>query len=257
MNRLYAIESRFSITGSMADHRLPLRASRIEAFALALAAALLPRLGAELPAELRALGHGAAPAGADIDAAFLAALVDDLLAARAGALIVAGPGQPPRVHALVALLNSLLGGVGRTLRYVAPPAGEETAQLASLGALARSMATGEVEALVILGGNPVYDAPADLDFAGGLARVGTSVHLSLYDNETSRRCRWHLPRAHCLECWGDALAWDGTYYSVQPLIEPLYGGKSAAELLAMLAEGRRRGKRARPAAREPGRAPGG
>jgi MoCo/4Fe-4S cofactor protein with predicted Tat translocation signal len=238
MNRLYAVESRFSITGSMADHRLPLRASRIEAFALALAAALTHRLETELPAELRALSHGiAAPMGAEFDAAFLAALVDDLLAARAGALIVAGPGQPPRVHALVALLNQLLGGVGRTLRYVAPPAGEETDQLASLGALARRMATGEVEALVILGGNPVYDAPADLDFAGGLARVGTSVHLSLYDNETSRRCRWHLPRAHWLECWGDALAWDGTYYSVQPLIEPLYGGKSPIELLDLLAEG--------------------
>jgi len=238
MNRLYAVESRFSLTGSMADHRLPLAASRIEAFALALTAGLLRRLEAELPVDLRALGHDlAGTAGAAGDPAFLAALADDLLAARAGALIVAGPGQPPRVHALAALLNTLLGGVGRTLRYVAPPASEETAQLASLSALARGMAAGEVDALVILGGNPVYDAPADLDFAAALARVDISVHLSLYDNETSRRCRWHLPRAHFLECWGDALAWDGSYFSGQPLIEPLYAGKSPGELLALLVDG--------------------
>ena len=238
MNRLYVVESRFSITGSMADHRLPLAAGRTEAFTFALAAALLHRLEAELPGELRTLGHSLVGAsGAEGDPDFLAALVDDLLAARSGALIVAGSGQSPRVHALTALLNTLLGGVGRTLRYVAPPTGEETAQLASLAALTRAMAAGEVETLIILGGNPVYDAPADLDFAAALERVATSVHLSLYDNETSQRCRWHLPRAHFLESWGDALAWDGTYYSVQPLIEPLYGGKSAGELLAMLADG--------------------
>lgn len=237
LNRLYAVESRFTVTGSMADHRLPLRPAEIEGFTFALAAALLERLGAALPAEFVGLRASLGAAHTAGDPAFLHALAEDLLAARAGALIVVGPGQPPRVHALAALLNHLLGGEGHCLRYVAPPAGEETAQLASLVALTRAMAAGEVKTLVLLGGNPVYDAPADLDFAAALARVETSVHLSLYDNETARRCRWHLPRAHFLESWGDALAWDGTYYSAQPLIEPLYGGKSASELLALLAPG--------------------
>jgi len=235
LNRLYAVESRYSLTGSLADHRLPLRPAEIEAFAFALAAVLLERLGGELPGELagwRGLPGAVHAAG---DPAFLRALGEDLLAAREGALIVVGPGQPARVHALAALLNRLLGSEGPCLRYTAPPPSEETAQLASLTALTRALAAGEVKALVILGGNPVYDAPADLDFAGALARVDASVHLSLYDNETSRRCRWHLPRAHFLEAWGDALAWDGTYYSAQPLIEPLYAGKSPGELLALLA----------------------
>jgi molybdopterin-containing oxidoreductase family iron-sulfur binding subunit len=96
------------------------------------------------------------------------------------------------------------------------------------------MAAGSVQTLLVLGGNPVYDAPADIRFAELLSRVPNAVHLSLHDDETSRACRWHLPQAHQFESWGDGRAWDGTFTLQQPLIEPLYGGRSPIEVAAGL-----------------------
>ncbi len=152
----------------------------------------------------------------------------------AGRAIVAGPRQPAAVHALVHALNAALGNVGRTVRYIASqlPAG-----LAGSGIvpLADALRVGEVAWLVVLGGNPAYTAPADLDFTRLLRGVPRSAYLGLYRDETARGCRWFLPARHYLETWGDARAWDGTASLVQPLIAPLYDGRTGYDVLAALA----------------------
>lgn len=219
MNRLYVVESTPSNTGAVADHRLPLKASQIEGFARAVAVAL----GID--------AQGGDAAGRD---AWLAALVKDLQAHRGASLAIAGDHQPPAVHALAHALNDALGNVGKTVTYTDPVESEPTNQYASLKDLAVDMAEGRVSTLVVLGGNPVYNAPADLNFADAYQKVATRIHLGQSQNETARLSHWHLPEAHALEAWGDARAFDGTVSIVQPLIEPLYGGKSSVELVAMM-----------------------
>jgi Fe-S-cluster-containing dehydrogenase component len=221
MNRLYAVESAFSTTGAVADHRLPLRSELIKPFLLALEAALQ---------------GGAAPAAAFGDAKvlkFLTVLAGDLNEARGSSVVVVGSRQPPEVHALAARINSLLGNTA-TVAYTADPDGDRPAHADDIVQLAADMQKGAVSTLFILGGNPVYDAPADLDFAAALAKVETSAHLSIYSDETSAACNWHLPRAHYLESWGDARTHDGTYTLAQPIIEPIFGGRSVIDLLKQL-----------------------
>lgn len=220
LNRLYAVESTPSVTGSVADEHLPLTTAGITALAYALAA----RLG---------VTTGQAPA-APVPARWLDALVADLQAHRGTSLIIAGDAQPPAVHALVHALNQSLGNVGRTLTYTAPVAANPQNQLQSLGDLVSGMQAGQVELLLMLGGNPAYNAPADLAFGTQLLKVPFSVHLSLYDDETSAQSTWHVPAAHFLEAWGDARASDGTASIIQPLILPLHGGRSAHEVLDVL-----------------------
>jgi len=223
MNRLWSIESTFTHTGAMADHRLALRSEFGLPFAMALDAAV--------------------GGGSTVNAKFLQetkvkkyleVLVEELTANRGKAIVIAGRRQPPEVHALVARINERIGAPGTTLEYVPDPDLDRPSHLQSITTLARDMAAGKVETLIILGGNPVYDAPADLDFAGGLAKVKTTLHLHEYVNETSEKSSWHVPRAHFLEAWGDARTWDGTITIAQPLIAPLYGGLSSAELLSMV-----------------------
>ena len=222
INRLYVVESSYSITGSMADHRVRLQSRRIGAFAAALAADL--GLGAA-PTDL--------PAGLREKAALIAA---DLRQAGSGALVLAGRRQPPAVHALALAMNQALGAVGETvnLHELRDTAASDPA---ALGELAEAMRQGSVSTLVVFGGNPVYDAPADLEFASALAQVAHSVHLSQRLDETSAVVGWHLPAAHYLESWGDTRAADGTVGVVQPLIAPLLGGRSTIEILALLARG--------------------
>ncbi|MGH8459129.1 MAG: molybdopterin oxidoreductase, partial [Nevskiales bacterium] len=129
-------------------------------------------------------------------------------------------------------MNEVLGNVGRTVIYTDPVDAKPVIQSESLRHLARDMEAGKVELLVIVGGNPAFNAPADVEFTQHLAKVGLRVHLSLYHDETSALCHWHIPEAHYLEAWSDARAYDGTVSIVQPLIAPLYGGKSAHEVLA-------------------------
>ena len=133
------------------------------------------------------------------------------------------------MHAKALALHQSVGSLGTTLHMIDEPLAGATTD--GLAALVADMNSGAVKTLLMLGGNPVYDAPADLDFAGALAKV-TSAHLSLYRDETSAAADWHLPMAHWLECWGDARSWDGTHHVAQPLIKPLHGGKSAIELCA-------------------------
>ncbi|MEL7089234.1 MAG: molybdopterin dinucleotide binding domain-containing protein, partial [Planctomycetota bacterium] len=146
-----------------------------------------------------------------------------------------GPSQPASVHALAWSINAVLGNLNKTVTLTEEPAAEEALCVDAIADLVEKMNAGEIDTLLILGGNPVFDAPADLDFAAALKNVKTTAHLALYDNETSNACDWHLPEAHYLECWGDGRAWDGTLCLQQPLIEPLFGGKSPIEVLATLA----------------------
>jgi len=217
MNRLYVVESSPSVTGSAADHRLPIRAVDAEAGARQLAAALGLDVG--IPSE------------PSLPAEWVKAVAEDLQQHRGAGLVVAGDFQPPEVHALAHAINEALGNVGQTVAYVEPVAASVD-QAQSLRELVADMEAGQVDVLVMLGGNPVYDAPADLRFAAALQKVGLRIRLGLYDDETSEVCHWHIPEAHYLESWGDLRAYDGTVTIVQPLIAPLYGGKTAHELLA-------------------------
>ncbi len=221
MNRLYVVETALTSTGAKADHRLALPARDIAGFARALAT----RLG--VPA-----GGAATPAG--IDEKWLAAAAKDLEAHRGRCLVVAGDRQPAAVHLLAHALNHRLGNVGQTVFYTDPIEARPVDQAQSLQALAEDMEQGRVEVLVILGGNPVLTAPVDYDFTERLQKVPLRFHLSLYQDETSRQCHWHLPETHYLEAWSDARAFEGTASIVQPLIEPLYHGRSAHEVLSLL-----------------------
>ena len=219
--RLYVIECTPTLTGSFADHRYAARFGQIEAIARALAQALgLPVAGA--------LDASVLPGGA------LAACARDLKQNAGQALVVVGDAQPAIVHALAHAINDALGNVGRTVSYSAPILSLAEPQGESLRILTEDMAAGKVDTLIMLGGNPVYNAPADRLFAERLAKVGLTAHLSLYDDETSALCDWQIPQAHFLESWSDTRAFDGTVALQQPLIAPLYGGKSAHELLALL-----------------------
>jgi molybdopterin-containing oxidoreductase family iron-sulfur binding subunit len=225
MNRLYAVGPTVTSTAAKADNRLALRATEVEPFARALAA----RLGV----------LGGAPDAGPYEK-WITAIAGDLRAdsRRGRSLILAGPGQPVAVHLLAHALNAQLGNPGQTVHYTAPLDAEPVDQLASLRQLVEDMDRGRVELLVILGGNPVYTAPTDFDFAARLDQVPLRAHLSLYQDETSRLCHWHLPEAHYLEAWGDTRGLDGTASLVQPLILPLYQGRSALEALAGLVQER-------------------
>ncbi len=230
MPRLHVAEALLSVTGAAADHRLARPAGTIGALLLQLAAEVA-RAGVALPA---GLGSNSPFAAGTPEADFAARAARDLARSRQRALVVVGPAQPVDVHAVAAALNHALGAVGRTVTYVAGDDPGRRSHLEAISELAAGLADGSVEALWILGGNPAWDAPAELEFAQRVAACPHTLHLSLYDNETSRLCRWHLPRAHALESWGDVRAWDGTVSVVQPLIEPLYGGRTPAEVLAAL-----------------------
>ncbi len=235
MNRLYSIESILSLTGAAADHRVGLRATEIPAAIGRLAAELYSQAGGSLPPTGRSLESSLqrfrAPAG---DSAITPFIARDLLAHRGKSIITVGPRQPAVVHAVAHLINTILGNVGSTVTYIDEPDILRKPDAESIRRLTDEARAGHVQTLVILGGNPVYNSAADANFAEALSKVGTSIHLGLYDDETSQLCQWHLPRAHYLESWGDARAWDGTISTIQPLIQPLYSGKSPIELLAMV-----------------------
>lgn len=221
MNRLYALETMPTPTGARADHRLPLKPSEIAAAARQIAAGI---------------GVGSAGAASGQAQAFVAAIAKDLAAHRGTSVVIAGDSQPPVVHALAHAMNQALGNVGKTVSYTAPVEAVPVDQVASIRELTADMQAGGVDLLLILGGNPVYSVPADVPFSEALDKVQTRVRLGLHEDETSARCQWQVPEAHFLESWSDARAYDGTASIVQPLIAPLYGGRSAHELLATLSE---------------------
>ena len=216
--RLYAVESMFGLVGAIADHRLPVPAR------------LIPSLLTQLEKTLRTKS---APVGDDRYASFLRALHGDLLSAAGRSAVVVGPSQPPEAHATAARINSLLGSIGTTVVYTEDPAPTRPTHFEDIGLLAKDMQSGLVDTLLILGGNPVYDAPVDLDFKGGLAKVKNSFHLGLYEDETAAECSWHIPQKHYLESWSDGRSYDGTITIGQPLIDSLYPqAKSPVEFVA-------------------------
>jgi Fe-S-cluster-containing dehydrogenase component len=217
-NRLYAIESTPTLTGANADHRFAVPAARI--------APLMAALAARLGIAAAAPGGEAPP--------WLPALAQDLSANKGRAFVHAGPYQPASVQLIATAINEALGAPGRTLDYIESVELDGEDALASLSSLVADMRDGHVEALLILGGNPAFSAPPDLGFAEAVGRVPFTLHLATHANETTAVCRWHLPQAHELESWGDARAFDGTATIVQPQIDPLYGGWTAPQLLAVL-----------------------
>jgi len=218
MSRLYAIEATPTLAGSMADHRLVLPPDEV----------------------VRALGSlamavGAAPAGgAPAPSPWIAALARDLAAHRGAALVQVGAEQPAAAHVLGHAINEALGARGRTVELIEPVAAGGATRPQPLADLVHDMQAGRVELLLVLDGDPVFTAPADLEFAGALGRVPFSVHLGPYVDETAQRCLWHLPQAHELEAWSDARAFDGTASIIQPQVRPFYGGRSPHEVLAFL-----------------------
>ena len=220
MNRLYTVESQFSLTGANADHRLRLQGSAVKQFAADLASAIGAMPG------LNVINTG------DKRGKFLTALVKDLKAAGAQALVVAGPRQPASVQALAALINEKLGSAAVT--YTKPVIDKTSSGVGALKSLTGEMTAGQVSTLVILGGNPVYSAPADLQFGAALSKVKNSIHLGQEVDETATAAAWHLPEAHFLESWGDEASSEGAAAIQQPMIEPMYGGKTAAELVSWI-----------------------
>jgi len=222
MSRLYVVESTPSSTGAKADHRLPLRAGDVEPFANSLLRLLAENVGS--------------PTGPTGPPGFYPALFTDLQTHHGSSVVVPGDHQSPVVHALAHAMNQALGNVGKTVFYTDPVNANPINQTGSLKDLVTDMRAGKVDLLVILEGNPGYDAPGDLAFADALknANIPLRVHLGLHQNETAELCHWHINEADYLEAWGDTRAYDGTVSIVQPLIAPLYSGKSASELLAAL-----------------------
>jgi molybdopterin-containing oxidoreductase family iron-sulfur binding subunit len=220
-NRLYCVETMVSPTGSAADHRLRLKPSDVEKFAFALGAALGVTSGEKLGGEQQA---------------WLEALARDLGAHPGRSIVIAGPDQPAEVHALAHAINGKLGNAGSTVIHTDPLEASPVIGRESIRQLIADINAEKVSTLLIVGGNPVFNAPVDLDFSAALEKVPFRTHLSLHYDETSELCHWHVPLTHYLESWSDARAFDGTVSIVQPLIAPLYNGRNPHELMAVLTD---------------------
>ncbi|MCG3190892.1 MAG: hypothetical protein DIJKHBIC_00115 [Thermoanaerobaculia bacterium] len=224
MARLYAAESALTNAGALADHRLAVRSGDIPSVALALASEL-GVAGTEKPS-------GLDPAVSK----WVAAVAKDLSENKGKSVVYPGEYSSEATHVLAHAINTALGNVGQTVLISDPIEASPADQTAALRELSEEMAAGKVDALLILEANPVFSAPPELDFAKAMLKTGFRVHLGLYADETAEYCQWHIPAAHALETWGDARAFDGTVTILQPLIEPLYDGKSPLEILSILVD---------------------
>ena len=214
-SRFYVVETTPTSTGAKADHRLPVKPSEIAPFVHNLAAIL---------------GGGAAASP------FVAELAKDLLAAKGKSIVIAGEDQSPEVHAVVHYINQLLENNGKTVVLTASLEQKPVDQYADLQALVGDLNSNQVDVLLILGGNPVFDAPASLNLRGAIQMAKQRIRLGLYDDETSEVCQWLIPEAHPFEFWSDAPAYDGTITIIQPMIAPLYSGKSAHDMVVAFTE---------------------
>lgn len=223
MNRLYAIESTPTITGAKADHLLAVQASRIEQFARVFAAIAGVPFDVDTGAPL-----------AENEMRWIDAAARDLIEHAGNSLVIVGESQPPLVHAIAHAINATLGNIGNTVTFIAPVEVEAVAQLESIRLLTQAMAAGEVNTLVMIDTNPILTTPVDFGFAQALTQVEFSVQLSQYYDETSALSTWQIPGVYELENWSDTRCYDGTATIIQPLIAPLFGGKSSHELLSAL-----------------------
>jgi MoCo/4Fe-4S cofactor protein with predicted Tat translocation signal len=222
MNRLYAVESTPTNTGAMADHRLRARARDIEGVERALAREL----------GLKDVAGPAVPL--NVPPGWIAALAQDLKQHSGASLVAVGDQQPPIVHALAHAINQALGNFDRTVHFTEALEVSPANDWDSIGRFAADIRAGNVTTLFVLASNPAYDAPADLELKEILPQVRFSARLGLYEDETSALCHWYIPQAHEFESWADARAYDGTVTVLQPLIAPLYDGKSELDFLAVL-----------------------
>ena len=223
INRLYSVETALSATGLRADHRLQLKPSQISTFARALAGAL-------------GVGDANASGLSQEAARWVSVVAKDLRRHNGRALIIPGDDQPPAVHVLAHVMNGALGAVGSTLTYIEPVEARPVSQVESIRELAGDLESGAAQVVIILGGNPVFNAPADLKFAEKLTKASFILYLGPDVNETAQLAHWNVPEAHYLESWGDARAFDGTVSIVQPLVAPLYDGRTASEVLALFTD---------------------
>jgi molybdopterin-containing oxidoreductase family iron-sulfur binding subunit len=228
MNRLYAVENHYTVTGGMADHRLRCKASDLGEFTRQLALALASSTG---DANLAAVAKSFPESKATLNQEWVKECAADLAANKGRSIVLAGPLTPAPLQTLVNAINSALGNIGTTLKSVKT----DSRDAASIEDLAAAINKGSVKTLFLLGVNPAQNAPANLDFANLLAKVSDTVHLGLFEDETAKASRWHVPAAHFLETWGDVRTFDGTYTSVQPMILPLWNGVSELEILNKLA----------------------
>ena len=220
INRLYSVETTMSLTGAKADHRLAVKPSQLVEIAKALAAAV---------------GVSGASSNYKENAQWISAAAKDLTANKGKSIVIAGDNQPPIVHALAFAMNNALGNIGTTVVYTEPlVANADVTQVEQLRSLVQEIDGGAVKILVFLGGNPVYNTPADLKLnAERLNKIPLRVHLGPYFDETAELCHWHISEKHYLEMWSDTRSFDGTVSIVQPLIYPLYDSKSAHEVVQL------------------------
>jgi len=227
MNRLYTVESAFTVTGAMADHRLRLPHLHQAAFTAKLVSRVIELAGgdADLANVLRDRAGEVA-----VDAAWIDACAEDLVSHRGASVILAGEDLPVEVQALVIYANELLGAPGQTLRYVELADSESD----SIDALAARIGRKEVESLFILGGNPVYNAPASLNWRKLQKSVREVIRYGYYFDETSLEAGINIAATHFLETWGDGRTLDGSFVPVQPMLQPLFDGYQQLEVLARL-----------------------
>ena len=228
MNRLYVAETTPTTTGAKADHRIPVTNSEMQKIARALASSV----GA---------GTGGGQQFDGEQGSWIMNAARELLAHRGKCLVVAGVFQSAEIHALAHAMNASLGNVGQTVSYIDPVEADPVEHTESIRELANDIAAGKVETLILLGGNPVFDAPADLNFGDALKKMAADqnkqiIQLSIYKNETTDYCVWHVPQTHYLEAWSDGRSYDGAATIIQPMIAPLYDGKSAHEIIAIFTD---------------------
>ena len=229
MSRLYSIENNYSTTGSMADHRLRLKSSEIEAMVYALAS----RLSQDLSGLNAYSGYTNELSGHEM----IETLAGDLIANRSNSILTAGTGHSPAVHATISALNSALGNIGSTVTVHELPFQDDVNNSTAFSEAIAQAESGSFDTVVILGANPVFTAPADLQFENALSNIETKIHLSDYVDETSQVCDWHVNKAHFMEAWGDGHAYTGERSIIQPQIAPLFDGVSDIELLHTLLTG--------------------
>jgi len=230
MNRLYVVENHFTVTGGMSDHRLRCKATEIGDFARRLAEVVAVKTG---DSDLASLLGAYPESEAQIDDAWVTECANDLAANSGRSLVLTGPTTSAPTQVLVHGINKALGNLGATLIGLTSKA----PAAATIVDLANAITAGAVKTLFVLGGNPAYNAPADLDFTSLLKKVTDVVRLGIFEDETSKASRWHVPGSHFLESWSDVRTSDGTYTAVQPMILPLWGGFSDLDILSKLLGG--------------------
>ena len=229
MSRVYSVENALTNTGSYADHRLRLKSSQIAPFTFALAA--------RLAQSVNGLDTLSSVNNEFSNHDWIDKLSSELLNSQGNSIITVGADHAPETHAAVAAINLALGNSGNTVTYHELPYRENRDENQAFLNAVDQLKTRVFDTVVMVGGNPVYNTPADLDFTATLGNVETTIHLSDYFDETSRLSTWHINSAHFLEAWGDGLSFTGQRSVIQPQILPLFGGISNIEFLQILLSG--------------------